>query len=568
MEETFLSRFDGLDVRVRKVLQTCAVLGLSFALSDVIQVHPEMTEMEIEGAIDSAVDEMILVEQIEDVEDTDDASSKSSKSDESSHSEVSESNTQTFTFDRTASSENLGPINDRYFQFSHAMWRKNVLTTMLKERKVELHRLIADSMEKNQIFNIEESDISRLLTLFEHWKQCGDFEKSAPLAILVGSRLEDWDLSAQSLELYEDALQMSFESVTTTEDNAESEWISVSAKPAILDLILRLHVRVGLCHRRLGDDEESLAAFEDAYKIIKTASKIPSASRELMMPILSSLCVLKTSKPCDSPHTRAKIENLLDKFIDEAKRTKKPVFLGRAMAIQAQFFAKNGKMEKAVRVCEKMCQAYNVAKYSAEMISEYGQDSVIECLAESVQWYYLIEKHEQAEEQADIIIERYLPLIDSSDTDSCMRVVLPILQVLRLINRAKDADWLLKRYIINPAHDHPDNSEFWIPLFNPLAYVIELIIMEEEEEYDPVTLKDLEDWVLKEENSEFDYELERKAHTMMGEICWRLANFHDDDSERRTALERKGKSLLMPVAQYPHDEVFLRRTAIAIMEAF
>jgi hypothetical protein len=40
IEETFLSRFDALDVRVRKVLQTCAVLGLSFALTDVIKVHP------------------------------------------------------------------------------------------------------------------------------------------------------------------------------------------------------------------------------------------------------------------------------------------------------------------------------------------------------------------------------------------------------------------------------------------------------------------------------------------------------------------------------------------------
>lgn len=442
-----------------------------------------------------------------------------------------------------------------------------MLTTMLKERKVELHRLIAESMEKNQILNVEESDISRLLTLFEHWKSCGDFAKSAPLAILVGSRLEDWDLSAQSLELYEDALQMSFESVTTTEDT-DSEWVSVSAKPAVLDLILRLHVRVGLCHRRLGDDEESLAAFEDAYKIIKTASKVPSASKELMMPILSSLCVLKTAQPIKDSHTRAKLENLLEKFVDEAKKSKKPVFLGRSMSMQASFFAKNGKMDKAVRVCDKICQVYNVVKYSSDMVTEYGHDSVIECLAESVQWYYLIDKHEIAEEKADVIIERYLPLIDSTNTDACVRVVLPILQVLRLVNRARDGDWLLKRYIINPAHDQADNADFWIPLFNPLAYVIELIIMEEEEEYDAATLKAMEEWVLNEENSEFDYDLERKAHTLMGEICWRLANFYDDDSEIRDALEKKGKSLLMPVAQYPHDEVFLRRTAIAIMEAF
>ena len=44
MEETFVSRFDALDVRVWKISQSCAVLGLKFALTDVIQVQPEISE--------------------------------------------------------------------------------------------------------------------------------------------------------------------------------------------------------------------------------------------------------------------------------------------------------------------------------------------------------------------------------------------------------------------------------------------------------------------------------------------------------------------------------------------
>lgn len=55
IEETFLSRFDMLEVRVRKVLQTCAILGLSFSLSDAIRVHPEMEKADIESAVDIAV---------------------------------------------------------------------------------------------------------------------------------------------------------------------------------------------------------------------------------------------------------------------------------------------------------------------------------------------------------------------------------------------------------------------------------------------------------------------------------------------------------------------------------
>ena len=215
MEETFLSRFDALDVRVRKVLQTCAVLGLSFSLSDVVRVHPELEELEIEHALDNAVEEIILVERFEDEDESVSLHSGSTGCDSDSRSGIHELER------RDSRSTGFDPdhIDDRFFEFSHAMWRQKVLTTMLKERKIELHRLIAEAMEKDQVHILEQCDISRLLTLFDHWKACGDFCKSAPLALAVGSRLEEWDLAMQSLDLYRDALEMSFESVEAVNEN-------------------------------------------------------------------------------------------------------------------------------------------------------------------------------------------------------------------------------------------------------------------------------------------------------------------------------------------------------------
>lgn len=168
MEETFLSRFDALDVRVRKVLQICAVLGLSFELRDVVRVaSPEMNERDIESALNTAIDEMILLEQVED------------DNDGVLHTESVES----FVDSEPRRADSVQQEKQRYFQFSHAMWRQNVLATMLKDRKVELHRLIAESMENDEADIVQESDISRLLILFDHWKACGDFSKVAPLAL-------------------------------------------------------------------------------------------------------------------------------------------------------------------------------------------------------------------------------------------------------------------------------------------------------------------------------------------------------------------------------------------------
>jgi hypothetical protein len=221
------------------------------------QVHPEMETHEIESALEASIDEMILVEHVED-EDEDENTLRSGES----------SGIRSYVVEHPGSrgsnahGGSLSNMNgERYFQFSHAMWRQNVLTTMLKERKIDLHRRIAEAMEKDHSLILEQSDISRLLTLFDHWKSCGDFCKTAPLALAIGSRLEEWDLSAQSLELYEDAIEMSFDSVQEVDElgTAELEWVNVAAKPAVLDFVLRLHIRIGLCHQNLGDETESIA---------------------------------------------------------------------------------------------------------------------------------------------------------------------------------------------------------------------------------------------------------------------------------------------------------------------
>ena len=210
--ESLLYRFDALDVRVRKVLQTCAVLGKSFSLSDLIRVHPDINEVEIEHALEIATEEMILVEITEDDDDTRSILSHSTGGSESRRGS---------SIEYSKTSSGFVATGDRCFEFSHDMWRTNILTTMLKERKIELHRLIAEAMEHNQDQILQRSDIARLLTLFDHWKSCGDFRKAAPLAVAVGARLNEWELVAQSLDLYQDALDMCFDSVEAV-DNRRS----------------------------------------------------------------------------------------------------------------------------------------------------------------------------------------------------------------------------------------------------------------------------------------------------------------------------------------------------------
>lgn len=277
-----LNRFDSLDALVRKILHTCAILGQSFSLSDVVRVHcPDIRMTLIEDSLNVAISEMILVE----FDDEEDKSTCSSHAGSNSHFGASVGHSKT--------SSRLDIEGERNFEFSHDMWRKTVLATLLEARKVKLHRLIAIAME-NELHGgtLERSDLSRLLTLFEHWKLCGEFSKAAPLALVVGNRLNDWDLLDLSVDICRDALDMSLRSVTPVENSPESnfgkrkgrlhhvtgcffspilgfagDWRRVASNLNVLSLIIKLHIRIAENYRVLGRVVKSVKSYEDAYTV-------------------------------------------------------------------------------------------------------------------------------------------------------------------------------------------------------------------------------------------------------------------------------------------------------------
>lgn len=554
MEEAFLSRFDFLDVRARKVLQTCAVLGLNFALSDVVQVHPEIEAVDIEIALDAAVEELILVEHIPDSEEL-----ESVLTDPTAFANES----MTAMGGTSSSSGTLGI--DRYYHFSHAMWRDNVLATMLKERRIELHRLVAESMEEGDVLVLEESDISRLLTLFDHWKACGDFIKVAPLALTVGARLEEWLLSSQSLELYEDALDMVFGGVEALEDedDGKSEWVKVKARPIVLDLILRLHICAGLCYQRLGNDEQSILYFEDAHNIIKTASKRSGISKSLAIPIISSLCVLKIAHNVVYSESTLDLGELIEEFIAEAKGDGRPIHIGRALSMKATFLAKQGHFGQALETADIICESYDVGENSSEMVMEYGREFAIECFADSVRWLFQLGMREEALDRIGNVIELYLPLMDPDDIDALMYVLLPIIQVLCLVGRPEDAGRLLKQRIINPYHDSQLSSDYWAPLFNPLAYLVDSIrVSRNAGNLD--SLVPIEHWILTEDSPEVDQELQATMWVVMGHLCCVLSKLNLPSKRKLTV---KAREFLLMVARSDDEDLFQKIIARDLLES-
>jgi hypothetical protein len=363
----------------------------------------------------------------------------------------------------------------------------------------------------------------------------------------------------------EEALGIAFDTVDRVESEVDTaEWSQVAAKPEVFDLIVRLHIRIGLCKKNLGDEAESVQYFEDAYNIMKSSSRVPGVSKPLMIPIISSLCLLKLRNPNSDSRTN---EKLVNKFVSEALENGNSVHVCRALAMEAGFYARQGMFDRAFQTHERL-QSMCDQESSHEMILEYGRNFAVECCSEAAQWHYLCERHEEAEQQVDRVIKEYLPLLSSTEADVVMYVVFPLVQVLKLVGRAHDALVLLKDKIIRP-YQEGSAASYWEPIFNPLAYLLNLISMEENQSYDDQILDEIEAYVLDDRNHEYiSKDLEPQAHTVLGEICWRLLSldFKKGDPSRR-ALKRKARELLTPIANSIQSEVFLKQTAQALLEA-
>ena len=92
--------------------------------------------------------------------------------------------------------------------------------------------------------------------------------KAAPLALAIGARLEEFESSQQSLDLYCDVLKMWR---TDTKVNASLEtlgaWFEPSLSTKALEYTVKLKTRIGKCLCDMGEMEKGALGYRDAYLV-------------------------------------------------------------------------------------------------------------------------------------------------------------------------------------------------------------------------------------------------------------------------------------------------------------
>jgi hypothetical protein len=296
-------------------------------------------------------------------------------------------------------------------------------------------------------------------------------------------------------------------------------------------------------------------------KILKS-STVPHNS--LIIPTLSDLCLALD----ESGSSTDQQKSLLNELIQAARRDGSPIHISNALAMEATFYANQQDFEGAIGSKKLLQLIYKADIHSNQLVKVYGKDRALEVCSQSILWHFLSGNEEQAVEQIKFVIHNYLPLQHPHDVTGIMSLLLPAILVLKFVGKARDALYMLGKYVVNPHHEFAPCENYWLELFNPIIYLLQILSVEEDGgTANPTFVNAVKAWVMDESNSYFSAHHLRMGHTLMGEICFQLGQLDTIVQADRLCLLEKAREFLTPIAKDVEAEPFLTQSATAIIQA-
>jgi hypothetical protein len=287
----------------------------------------------------------------------------------------------------------------------------------------------------------------------------------------------------------------------------------------------------------------------------------------LLVPVLVGLLSITYERDESTELSLPGEESLIEEFLEVAQDQGNPIHLARALSMMAYFRAEQGYFDRALEDFSALRSVYDAKVHTRLISKEYGKDYAMDVCSQSTMWYFLTGQENEAIEQSLFVVKHHLPLQNPQDVNTIMTLLLPCILVLKFVGRGQDAHFILCRYVVNAHHDIAPNQTYWVEIFNPLIYLLEIVKMEEEDVYNFSILESVRRWVLNDKNSYFSPEHLRLGHTLMGEICYRLGQLKPVDDLARGPLLEKARCFLTPIARDVHSEPFLAHSALAFLRA-
>ena len=544
--------------------------------------------------------------------------------------------------------EPMSYLEDRMYQFKSALWRDSILSTLLQERVCKLHCSIARALEAegfgDDLSNLNDNRAS--LTLYNHWKAGKANEQAFPLALKIGKRYEEWGFSSQSIEVYECALELivgdcdeadATDAVNTQSSNLISGMIPNNIDPNprynknvesvvdnnnilvggfskrellqrnIFDVehVVRLRIAIAKCLANLGNSNEAAKNYQSSYDIM---TSIPNANnisdRSIFFTIVSGLCLCLKWGTIVDDKTCSFEQQLLVRFVNEARAHGDPIHLARALALQGIFLSRIGKYDDAIASHLLLEDIYDAETFPQEISKHYGSNRAGQNFGLCAQWYDLKDDVCEMMKRVNFITQNILPNEDQRNVHNMFMVLFPAIWVMKRHGMSSRAKFLWNRYLLQNFKDfYGDGGRTWsMRFFDLVLYLLDAVIMEEgddknENEFHDIDIgyvgnigntrdnrdkiKMMTNWVLTNEFAVFTdsgerlINLGRDGRSLVAELCLRLARLvirtdHDCEERNLTVMSLFEKGLKFANASLIYlngEEVAQRSVVYALSQA-
>lgn len=531
--EIILHRIDSFDVAVRNVLNIAAVLGKSFSLKEVTAVLKENHDMqehilikEATASLETAINEGILRK--EENQDNDD-----------------DSKTGDGTGDGTTAADK--PENTVY-SFYHSIWQTTILSLMLDARKMDVHKKIALSMEKEK--EKDGSDFAFQMKLLGHWKSSGNTTKLTNLALEVGKHFEQQlSMPTQSIRVYEEALDAWKDDKPSGHIGGISPEALEATEPEELQHISALHVALGRAFSGASRNADSALCFHDALRVLrvpKGASKV--TDRSAAFPAYHGLYECAKAKQIIEEDGKRYEQLLIKKYLEDTKHHEEKYHHVHAITCQMDIYRRNDDMVKAVGIQKVLYNVYDHIDHNKKLKETYGCDEAALSFANSAMWHWQLGDKEAALDACRHVIGKLMPKMDRTDVHQSFVMMYPVALVMKDTGVAVQARKHFDRLVVKPFSQFfgEGKSSFFLPVYEPILMLLHLAGTPD---LDEDTLEEYAEWALDRDRLSFGTLANRRlgvlgrcADSLSAEICFLLAE-HIEEEETRRVLTEHGKEI-------------------------
>jgi class 3 adenylate cyclase len=449
LNEIILHRIDTLDICVRNLLNVGAILGMSFRLSDLLEVIRDSDVREddlrkqtleslqtaiVEGIIDR-VEKHYLPGEVGKVE---------------------------------------SGIEDELFEFHFDVWRRTLLGLMLDSRKRNVNKKIAQFMEDRM--KKESVSVEFRKKICGHWKAAGDTTKATNCTLSIGLSLEDeLGLPGDSIALYEGMMEL-WGWDKDDEESIAGFSVQVLELVGVADLsnIVSLMVAYARAHGLVYKHTEMVAIYEDALRIFLVARVSDEVKdRSIVFPAFLGLATAIADGHLEQDRSCRYEQAMLRRFLEETRKHGRLIDHIHALYLQFQLHAKMAELDKALAVHSLIRKLYKPDIHSKGLCRFYGMDSGALSFAMGSYFHLLLGGNKVALKSCRTALQEIVPKIESN-FQQLFAVLYPLTLVLMGTGYGDEGRAFFEKVVIQQ-YGSPEGPGFYLTgIYTPFMILLEL----------------------------------------------------------------------------------------------